>query len=129
MPCTTGKSRTGASGPRGGSMYATAQLEVPRSTPMTKSFMCYCRSVGKGNSHKKAQKSQRDFTLCLLCLFVAIPVRSFLSNPHVHFELPPPGSCLLETSKLQRADFSHGRLQVHRHQLAGLAAECRFNGR
>jgi len=27
----------------------------------------------KGNSHKKAQKSQRQFDFLFLCLFVAIP--------------------------------------------------------
>ena len=39
MPCVMGKSTTGASVPRAGSMQATAQLEVPRSMPITRSLM------------------------------------------------------------------------------------------
>src|SRR5262245_7084381 len=60
--------------------------------------------------------------------FFRSPLRLLFFSSYVEFELPTAGAALFQTAEFERADFRHRGLQIHRNELAGLAAQRRFNG-
>ena len=55
--------------------------------------------------------------------------RSLFPAPHIHLQLPAPGTCFFQTSQLECSDFGNSSLQINGHKLPGLTVQGRFDWR